>query len=103
MYFASVYLIWASRNPTGVAVLDRDSYLVHVGTVRDDAEWLAALRPHGTGDYLGALDAPLTVANRTANKQSKPHSIVTSAGSAPTRTLPTPANPNSPTSRAERG
>ena len=63
MYFAGVDLAWAGRNPTGVAVLDADGRLVHIGAVRDDAAVLAALRPYVGGDCVVAFDAPLVVTN----------------------------------------
>lgn len=63
MYFAGVDLAWAGRNPTGVAVVDADAHLVHLGAVRDDAEVLAALAPFVRGDCVVAFDAPLVVTN----------------------------------------
>ncbi|KLO29847.1 DUF429 domain-containing protein [Mycobacterium haemophilum] len=71
MYFAGVDLAWAGRNPTGVAVLDRDGCLMHVGAVHDDAEVLAALQPYVTGDCLVAFDAPLVVTNRTGQRPAE--------------------------------
>jgi predicted RNase H-like nuclease len=71
MYFAGVDLAWAGRNPTGVAVLDSQGGLVHIGTVRDDAEVLAALRPYVQGDCLVGFDAPLVVTNPTGQRPAE--------------------------------
>ncbi len=71
MYFAGVDLAWAGRNPTGVAVLDSQGRLVHIGAVRDDAEVLAALRPYVQGDCLVGFDAPLVVTNRTGQRPAE--------------------------------
>lgn len=71
MYFAGVDLAWAGRNPTGVAVVDADGRLVHIGAVRDDAAVLAALQPYVQGDCLVAFDAPLVVINRTGQRPAE--------------------------------
>ena len=71
MYFAGVDLAWAGRNPTGVAVVDDDGRLVHLGAVRDDADVLAALIPYVRGDCLVAFDAPLVVTNRTGQRPAE--------------------------------
>ena len=71
MYFAGVDLAWAGRNPTGVAVVDADGSLVHIGAVRDDAAVLAALQPYVQGDCLVAFDAPLVVTNRTGQRPAE--------------------------------
>lgn len=71
MYFAGVDLAWAGRNPTGVAVVDADGHLVHLGAVGDDAAVLAALSPYVGGDCLVAFDAPLVVTNPTGNRPAE--------------------------------
>jgi predicted RNase H-like nuclease len=71
MYFAGIDLAWAGRNPTGVAVVDADGDLVHLGAVRDDAAVLAALSPYVRGDCLVAFDAPLVVTNRTGQRPAE--------------------------------
>jgi predicted RNase H-like nuclease len=71
MYFAGVDLAWAGRNPTGIAVLDDDGRLVHVGAVRDDAAVLGALRPYVQGDCLVGFDAPLVVTNPTGQRPAE--------------------------------
>jgi predicted RNase H-like nuclease len=71
MYFVGVDLAWAGRNPTGVAVLDADGALVHLGAVRDDDAVLAALSPYVQGECLVAFDAPLVVTNRTGQRPAE--------------------------------
>lgn len=71
MYFAGVDLAWGVRNPTGIAVVDSDGYLVHTCAARDDASVLTALRPQLRGDCLVAFDAPLVVTNRTGQRPAE--------------------------------
>ncbi|WP_156686808.1 DUF429 domain-containing protein [Mycobacterium sp. Marseille-P9652] len=71
MYFAGVDLAWAGRNPTGVAVLDADGRLVHLGAVREDASIVAALSPYVRGECLVAFDAPLVVNNPTGQRPAE--------------------------------
>ena len=71
MYFAGVDLAWAGRNPTGIAAVDADGHLVHIGAVRADDEILAALRPYVRGDCLVAFDAPLVVTNSTGQRPAE--------------------------------
>ncbi len=71
VYFAGVDLAWAGRNPTGVAVLDADGSLVHLGAVRDDAAIVAALSPYVRDDCVVAFDAPLMVTNPTGQRPAE--------------------------------
>ena len=71
MYFAGVDLAWAGRNPTGLAVVDADGHLVHIGAARDDASVLAALHPYVQGDCLVAFDAPLVVTNASGHRPAE--------------------------------
>jgi predicted RNase H-like nuclease len=71
MYFVGVDLAWAGRNPTGVAVLDDDGRLVHLGAVRDDADVITALTPYVQRDCLVAFDAPLVVTNPTGQRPAE--------------------------------
>jgi predicted RNase H-like nuclease len=71
MYLAGVDLAWAGRNPTGVAVLDAQGWLVHLSAVRHDAEVLAALRPYVAHDCVVGFDAPLVVTNRTGQRAAE--------------------------------
>ncbi|GAB7141490.1 DUF429 domain-containing protein [Mycobacterium riyadhense] len=71
MYFVGVDLAWAGRNPTGIAVVDADGSLVHIGAARDDADVLAALRPYVQGECLVGFDAPLVVTNPTGQRPAE--------------------------------
>ena len=68
MYFVGVDLAWGQRSPTGVAVLDADGTLRHVGVAGDDADLLAQLQPYVGDDCVVAIDAPLVVTNATGNR-----------------------------------
>ena len=68
MHYVGVDLAWGQRSPTGVAVLDRDGKLTHVGVAGDDADVLAQLKPYVAGDCVVAFDAPLVVTNPTSNR-----------------------------------
>ena len=97
MYFAGVDLAWAGRNPTGIAVLDVDGRLVHIGAVRDDDAVLAALRPYVQGDCLVGFDAPLVVINPTGQR---PAETALNRDFRRFEAGTHPCNPNSPTVRA---
>lgn len=71
VYFAGVDLAWGGRNPTGVAVVEADGRLVHLGAVRADAEVLGALRPYVQGECVVAFDAPLVVTNPTGQRPAE--------------------------------
>ncbi len=71
VHFAGVDLAWGGRKPTGVAVVDADGRLVHLGAARDDADVLAALSPYTRGDCLVAFDAPLVVTNPTGQRPAE--------------------------------
>lgn len=71
MYFLGVDLAWGTRSPTGVAVLDADHRLVHIGAAGDDAAVVMALSPYVRGDCLVAIDAPLVVTNRTGQRPAE--------------------------------
>ncbi|SPM40302.1 Predicted nuclease (RNAse H fold) [Mycobacterium numidiamassiliense] len=71
MYFVGVDLAWGVRNPTGVAVVDDDGRLVHVGAVRDDDHILAAVRPYTRDVCVVGFDAPLVVNNPTGQRPAE--------------------------------
>ncbi len=71
MNFIGVDLAWGDRNPTGLAVLDRDGRLVHVSAVRSDDEIVTALTPYAGDECLVAVDAPLVVVNPTGNRPAE--------------------------------
>ncbi|MEH3032489.1 MAG: DUF429 domain-containing protein [Aeromicrobium erythreum] len=71
MHYVGLDLAWGERRPTGVAVLDPQARLLHVATVRDDDEIVAALAPYTDGPCLVAVDAPLIVVNETGSRQAE--------------------------------
>ncbi|WP_286670889.1 DUF429 domain-containing protein [Mycobacterium paraterrae] len=68
MHFVGLDLAWGERNNTGVAVVDSDGRLLHVGAAHDDDSISAAVEPYLSGDCLVAIDAPLIVANPTGSR-----------------------------------
>ncbi|MCV7171804.1 DUF429 domain-containing protein [Mycobacterium manitobense] len=68
MYFVGLDLAWGERNRTGVAVVDADGRLRHIGAAQDDGSILAAIGPYVGGDCIVAIDAPLIVTNPTGNR-----------------------------------
>jgi predicted RNase H-like nuclease len=71
MHFVGVDLAWGVRNPTGVAVVDDEGQLVHVGAVRDDGQILAAVRPYTRDACVVGFDAPLVVNNPTGQRPAE--------------------------------
>jgi predicted RNase H-like nuclease len=65
MYFVGLDLAWGENNHTGVAVVDADGRLLHVGAAHDDASIEAAVAQFVNGECLVAIDAPLIVNNAT--------------------------------------
>jgi predicted RNase H-like nuclease/ppGpp synthetase/RelA/SpoT-type nucleotidyltranferase len=68
MYFVGVDLAWGEKKQTGIAVVEPDGRLVHVGAAQDDADIEAAIAPYVSGDCLVAIDAPLIVPNPTGHR-----------------------------------
>jgi predicted RNase H-like nuclease len=65
MYFVGLDLAWGEKNHTGVAAIDSDGRLMHVGVAQDDASIEAAVAPYVDDECLVAIDAPLIVNNPT--------------------------------------
>ena len=63
MYFVGLDLAWGEKSQTGVAAIDADGRLLHVGVAQDDASILTAVEPFTSDDCLVAIDAPLIVPN----------------------------------------
>jgi predicted RNase H-like nuclease len=63
MYFVGLDLAWGEKSQTGVAVIDPDGRLLHVGEAQDDVSIEQALRPYIRDECLVAIDAPLIVPN----------------------------------------
>ncbi len=68
MYFVGVDLAWGERNPTGVAALDADGVLCHVGSAVTDEDILGGLQPYLDGECVVAFDAPLVVTNPSGTR-----------------------------------
>jgi predicted RNase H-like nuclease len=68
VYFVGVDLAWGERKPTGIAAVDADGVLRHVGAAITDADILAGLEPYLTGDCVVAFDAPLVVTNPSGTR-----------------------------------
>jgi predicted RNase H-like nuclease len=71
MHFVGLDLAWGEKNQTGVAALDADGRLLHVGAAHDDASIQAAVAPFTGDDCLVAIDAPLIVANPTGHRPAE--------------------------------
>ena len=65
MYFVGLDLAWGEKNHTGIAVVDSDGRLLHVGIEQDDESIEAAIAPYVSDECLVAIDAPLIVKNPT--------------------------------------
>lgn len=68
MYFVGLHLASGEKNQTGVAVVDSDGRLLHVGAAEDDASIEATITPYVTEECLVAIDAPLIVNNPTGHR-----------------------------------
>jgi predicted RNase H-like nuclease len=65
MHFVGLDLAWGEKNQTGVAVVDADGRLLHLGVAQDDESIAAAIAPYVADECLVAIDAPLIVPNET--------------------------------------
>ena len=68
MHYLGIDLAWGERQRTGLAVLDAESRLLHLSSVRTDEEIKAALAPYLEGPCLAGVDAPLVVVNPTGSR-----------------------------------
>ena len=71
MYFVGLDLAWGEKNQTGVAAIDSDGRLLHVGAAQDDASIIDAVAPFTGDECLVAIDAPLIVNNPTGHRPSE--------------------------------
>ena len=71
MYFVGLDLAWGEKNQTGVAAIDSDGRLLHVGAGQDDASIIDAVAPFTGDECLVAIDAPLIVNNPTGHRPSE--------------------------------
>jgi predicted RNase H-like nuclease len=65
MYFVGLDLAWGEKKQTGLAAVDSDGRLLHVGIAQDDPSIIEAVAPFTADDCLVAIDAPLIVSNPT--------------------------------------
>ncbi|MBF4163791.1 DUF429 domain-containing protein [Nocardioides acrostichi] len=71
MHYVGIDLAWGTKQPTGLAVLDAEARLLHVSTVRTDAEIEAGLGPFVEGECLVGIDAPIVVENPTGSRPAE--------------------------------
>ncbi|MDG4665514.1 bifunctional ribonuclease/(p)ppGpp synthase [Mycobacterium sp. 236(2023)] len=71
MHFVGLDLAWGEKNQTGVAVVDSDGRLLHVGAATDDDSIAAAVEPFTKDECLVAIDAPLIVKNETGHRPAE--------------------------------
>jgi predicted RNase H-like nuclease len=71
MHFVGLDLAWGEKNQTGVAAVERDGRLLHVGAAQDDSDVIDAIAPFTAGECLVAFDAPLIVNNRTGHRPAE--------------------------------
>nr|ABP44094.1 RelA/SpoT domain protein [Mycolicibacterium gilvum PYR-GCK] len=71
MNFVGLDLAWGEKNQTGVAVVDSDGRLLHVGAATDDDSIAAAIAPYTAEECLVAIDAPLIVKNATGHRPAE--------------------------------
>ena len=64
MHFVGLDLAWGEKNQTGVAAIDADGRLLHVGAAGDDESIAAAIAPYLQDECVVAIDAPLIVPNQ---------------------------------------
>jgi predicted RNase H-like nuclease len=63
MHFVGLDLAWGEKKQTGVAAIDSDGRLLHVGIAQDEESIVDAVAPYVGDDCLVAIDAPLIVKN----------------------------------------
>jgi predicted RNase H-like nuclease len=71
MHFVGLDLAWGEKNQTGVAAVDADGRLLHVGAAQDDANIIDAIAPFAADECLVAFDAPLIVNNQTGHRPAE--------------------------------
>ena len=68
MHFVGLDLAWGEINQSGIAVVDADGRLLHIGAATDDSSIETALAPYVGDECLVAIDAPLIVKNPTGHR-----------------------------------
>lgn len=100
MYFVGLDLGWGEKNQSGVAVIDSDGRLLHVGVAQDDAGIIDAVARYTRDECLVAIDAPLIVANATGHR---PCEIALNRDFHPFEASARPASADQPEFRDPRG
>jgi predicted RNase H-like nuclease len=100
MHFVGLDLAWGEKNNTGVAVVDSDGRLLHVGAGHDDESIEAAVEPYVSDDCLVAIDAPLIVRNATG---ARPCETALNRDFHPFEAGAHPANTENPAFKFPRG
>jgi predicted RNase H-like nuclease len=65
VYFVGLDLAWGEKKQTGVAAIDSEGRLLHVGIAQDDGGIVDAVAPFTGDECIVAFDAPLVVNNST--------------------------------------
>jgi predicted RNase H-like nuclease len=71
MHFVGLDLAWGEKKQTGVAAIDADGRLLHVGIAQDDASIIDAIAPFTGEDCVVAIDAPLIVNTPTGYRTAE--------------------------------
>src|SRR5215213_1336211 len=71
MYFVGLDLAWGEKKQTGVAVVDVEGRLLHVGIAQDHTSIIDAVVPFTAEACLVAIDAPLIVNNPTGYRAAE--------------------------------
>lgn len=100
MHFVGLDLAWGEKNNTGIAVVDSDGRLLHVGAGHDDESIEVAVEPYVSDDCLVAIDAPLIVQNPTG---ARPCETALNRDFQPFEAGAHPANNENPAFKSPRG
>jgi len=100
MHFVGLDLAWGEKNNTGIAVVDADGRLLHVGAGHDDESIEAAVEPYVSDDCLVAIDAPLIVRNSAG---ARPCETALNRDFHPFEAGAHPANTENPAFKSPRG
>ena len=71
MHFVGLDLAWGEKNQTGVAAIDSDGRLLHVGAAQDDTSIIDAIATFTGDECIVAFDAPLIVNNPTGQRPAE--------------------------------
>ena len=71
MHFVGLDLAWGETKQTGVAAIDSDGRLLHVGIAQDAASIVDAVAPYVGDECIVAIDAPLIVKNEAGYRPAE--------------------------------